>query len=159
MKNNFQSTPNVLTMVCTPLHIRMHTVLWTLKSLMISWAFIENLVNVVYTFPSKWCQNKTSSIELIHWCLDSPYDAIDLGQHCLRHLLVIWWHQGIAWTTVDLKSIRSFDIYLGAISHQIAQPSTIESSFKVTYRKFHLNLPRWMNQPHKSSPFVVFPCG
>ena len=47
----------------------------------------------------------------------------------------------INWTNVDLSSVRSSDIHLRASSQEIPQPSITEISLKITYPKFHWNLP------------------
>ena len=49
--------------------------------------------------------------------------------------------QAITWTNVDLSSVRSSDNYLWPISQDIPQPSTIKIRLKVTYLKFHSDLP------------------
>ena len=76
-------------------------------------------------------------LELTHWGLVTPYGDRDLGQHWLRQWLVAWRHQAITWTNVDLSSVRSCDIPLGAISQKISQPSIIVIGLKSTHRKFH----------------------
>ena len=49
-------------------------------------------------------------------------------------------HKAIAWANVDI-SVRSIDIHLRAISQNIPQPSINNISIKITYLKFHSNLP------------------
>ena len=64
----------------------------------------------------------------------------DLGQHWFGWWHVTWLHQAIAWTNVDLSSVRSSDNHLRAISWEISQPSVINISLKISL-KFHLTLP------------------
>ena len=72
-----------------------------------------------------------------------PNDAIciDLGQHWLMQWLVAWRHQAIAWTNVDLSSVRSSYINLMAISQKINQSSMTKTNMKITHLKCHINLP------------------
>ena len=72
-----------------------------------------------------------------------PYDDIGLGQHWLRQWLVAWWHQAITCTNVDLSSVRSIDYqyHLRAISQDIHHPCIDQVSLKITFLKFHSNLP------------------
>ena len=49
--------------------------------------------------------------------------------------------QAITWTNVDLSSVRSSDIHLGASSQEIPQPSITEIICKIKYLKFHSNFP------------------
>ena len=39
----------------------------------------------------------------------TPYDKKELVQHWVRWWLLAWQHQVIAWTNVDLSSVRSID--------------------------------------------------
>ena len=70
-----------------------------------------------------------------------PYGNIDLAQHWLKWWLVAWWLQAITRANVDLSSVRASDNYLRAISQEIPQPLITKISLKVTYLKFHSNLP------------------
>ena len=69
-----------------------------------------------------------------------PYGGRDLGQHWFRLWLVVWWHQVITWTNVDL-SLRSCDVHLRAISLEMSQPSTSKISLKIIFLRFYWNLP------------------
>ena len=80
---------------------------------------------------------------LTHWGLVTPYGDRELGLHWFRWLLVAWRHQATTWTTVDLSSVRSGDIYLMAISQNIPQPSINEFSLKFAHVNFHSNLYWW----------------
>ena len=68
---------------------------------------------------------------LTHWGLVTPFGDLDVDQH---------WHQVITWTNVDLSSVRSSGIYLGAISLEIPQPPFTKVFLK-TYLKLNWNLP------------------
>ena len=57
---------------------------------------------------------------LTHCGLVMPYNEIDLGRHWLRQLLLVWRHQAITWTNVDLSSVGFFCvIHLRAISQDV----------------------------------------
>ena len=49
--------------------------------------------------------------------------------------------QAITWTNVDLSSVRPSDIHQRAFSQELPQPSISKISSKITYPKFHSNLP------------------
>ena len=49
--------------------------------------------------------------QLIPCDLMMPHGDIDPDQHWLRYWLVVWWHQGITWTNVDLLSKVFCSIY------------------------------------------------
>ena len=76
-----------------------------------------------------------------HCALVTPYGDRYLCQHWLRYWLVVWRHQAITWTNVDLSSLRSIDIHLRASSFKIPEPSVTEIGLKITNLKFHSNLP------------------
>ena len=59
-----------------------------------------------------------------------------LGQLCDLEL-----HITGPWTNVDLSSVRSCGIHLGAISQEITQPPITEFSLKITDVKSHSNFP------------------
>ena len=61
-----------------------------------------------------------------HCGLVTPYGGRDLGHH---------WHD------VDLSSLRSSDVHLGAISLEISQPSVTKISLKIVFIRFNWNLP------------------
>ena len=71
-----------------------------------------------------------------------PYGDIELGQHWPRWWLVDWRHHAITWTNVDLPSVQSSDINLGAISQGKPQTLIAKFSLKITHLKFHSNLPK-----------------
>ena len=74
-------------------------------------------------------------VESLTQCgLVTQYGDIELGQHWLRH----WWHQAITRTIVD---VRCDEICLRAIWQEIAQPPITKISLKVSYWKYHSNLP------------------
>ena len=50
-------------------------------------------------------------------------------------------HQANTRTNVDLSSVKYSSIYMMAISWEILQPSIIKISLKITYLKFHSNVP------------------
>ena len=54
--------------------------------------------------------------------LMAQYGDIELDQHWFRIWPVVWLHQAITWTNVDL-SVMSSDIHLGPISKDIPQVS------------------------------------
>ena len=43
--------------------------------------------------------------------------------------------------SIDLSSVRSNDIHIWAVSHEIPQPLITKISLKITYVKFHSYLP------------------
>ena len=81
--------------------------------------------------------------------LVTSYCERDEGQHWLMQWCVIWRHQAITWSNVDLLSARSGDIHPRAISLEIPQPP----ASTITYLKFHRNLPgaNEMLHQHKTS--------
>ena len=52
-----------------------------------------------------------------------------------------WRHQAITWTNAELLSVKSSDIHLNTIAQEIPQLPITKISMKMTYLKFHLNLP------------------
>ena len=70
-----------------------------------------------------------------------PYGYTEMGQHWLRQWLTAWQHWAITWTNVDLLPVKSNDFHLRAISEEIPQPSLVKHTLKITYLKFHSNLP------------------
>ena len=70
-----------------------------------------------------------------------PYGGINLGQHWLKQCFVAWWHEAIAWTNIDLSSVRSIGIHPRAISWGINLSSVHKINLKITVLKFHGNLP------------------
>ena len=69
-----------------------------------------------------------------------PNGITELDQQWFRLWLVVWWHQTIIWTNVDLSSVTSNDNHLKAILQKIPLPSISKISLKMTYQKFHSNL-------------------
>ena len=67
-------------------------------------------------------------IMLAQCSLATPYDDIEMGQHWLGWWLVVWRHQVMTWTNVDLSSVRSSDIHLRTISQQASTPSLMMTS-------------------------------
>ena len=51
--------------------------------------------------------SKLLSLNLTHCGLVTPYGDIDTGQHWFRQWLLVWRHQTITWTNVDLSSVKS----------------------------------------------------
>ena len=49
----------------------------------------------------------------------TPYDDIDVGQHCLRLWLIARQQQTIIWNNVDLSSVRSGYLHRRAMSREI----------------------------------------
>ena len=47
----------------------------------------------------------------------------------------------ITWTNVDWSSMKSSDIHIRAISHQMPQPSITKICLQITCLKFHSNFP------------------
>ena len=77
------------------------------------------------------------------WCINNSLlhsDAI-WQQEGSRSWLDAWWHQAIAWTNVDLSSLRSNDVHLRAISLEISQPSVNKMTLKIVFRLFYWILP------------------
>ena len=78
---------------------------------------------------------------LTHCGLVTPYGVRYLSQHWFRYWLVAWWHQAITWTNVHLSLLRSRDIHLRTVSQSIPHLSTTEITLRITYLRFHSNLP------------------
>ena len=72
----------------------------------------------------------------------TSYVDIDLEQHWFRQWLVVWHHQPITWTNVDLPLARSNGIHLGVISHIISQPSITHDQIENCIFKFPTKSPR-----------------
>ena len=98
-----------------------------------------HLSAVVQSWP--WDMLIESYDILTQWGLVMPFGDIDLGQHWLRQWLVAWWHQVITWTNVDWSSVKSNDIHVRAISHEMPQPENTKICLKIASLKFHWNLP------------------
>ena len=79
----------------------------------------------------------------------TPFSDRVLGQHWFRQWLVTWRHQ--AWTNADLRSAKSNDINLRTVLEDIPQSSNTGISLKITYLKFHSNLPRVNDLTHDLS--------
>ena len=79
----------------------------------------------VFFSSFRWRLKWLPSFYSTHCGLVMPYGDIELGQHWL----VVWQHQAITWTSVDLSWVRSTDIHLRAISQVRSQPSITEISF------------------------------
>ena len=109
--------------------------------------FSLNVITIVHT-PSKQSNNET-----FNWAF---YGNINIEPHkSLWPNDTIWWtgltlawewleawqHQAITWAVVDLPSIRSSDIHLGAVSQEIPHASITEISLKIIYLKFYSNPP------------------
>ena len=99
---------------------------WTSKNIWICQALVLH---------SHACDLKT------HCGLMMPYGDKNLGQHWLRWWLVAWRHQVITWTNVDWSSVKSSDIHIRAISHEMPQSSITKICLKITCLKFHSNFP------------------
>ena len=84
------------------------------------------------------CYNRPKSNSL--WPSDTIWQHRS-GSTLVQVMVVAWRHQAITWTNVDLSSVRFRDIQLRGISQDITQPSITKFSLKITYPKFHLNLP------------------
>ena len=103
------------------------------------------LMHICVTWP-QWIKPQTStsqpSVSYITSCgLVKLYDDIDLRQHWLRQWLVAWWHQAITWTNVH-HQWRSVTITWGQFRKKYRSlPSVTKMSLKITYMKFHSNLP------------------
>ena len=56
---------------------------------------------------------------------------------------VVWWHQGITWSKVDVSSVRSSNSHLRVISQHTPQPSIVLIRLKneIIHLKFNSNLP------------------
>ena len=123
-----------------------------------SLAFVRGIHQWPVNSPHKWPVMrkmflfddviKQTHDDTVHWLnrlthcgLVTPYGDINLGQHWLRQWLVVWQHQTITWTNVDLSSVRSSGIHLRAILQEIPQSSVTEISLKITYLKFCSNFP------------------
>ena len=76
-----------------------------------------------------------------HCGLVTPYGDKELCHHWFRQWLVAWRHQAIAWTNIDLASVRRCHIHMTEISQQIPHPSIIKISSNITYLKLPSNLP------------------
>ena len=95
----------------------------------------------------KWACAVTHYVWLVPWkaeyrvltqrVLVTSYCERDQGQHWLMQWCVIWRHQSITWSKVDVSSVRSGDIHPRAISLEIPQPP----ASTITYLQFHWNLP------------------
>ena len=80
-----------------------------------------------------WACDYFSILGLTHCGLVTPYGDKELCQHWLRWWLVAWWHQAIAWTNVDLSSVRFSEFHPGGIF--------IHQSLKWASLNFLPNLP------------------
>ena len=83
----------------------------------------------------RWAGLMITTASLTHSGLVTPYGDKGLGQHWLYYS---WRHQAITWTNVDWSSVKS---RIRAISQEMPQPSITELYLKITYIKFHSNLP------------------
>ena len=72
------------------------------------------------------------------WCQMATHIWVEKW---LRKWLVVWRHQAITWTNIDLSSVTSNDIHLRAISYEIPQPTINKIILKITHSTFHPNLP------------------
>ena len=111
----------------------------------LSEAVMLSLLHICVTWP-QWVKPQTStsqpSVSYITRCgLVKLYDDIDLRQHWFRQWLVAWWHQAITWTNVH-HQWRSVTITWGQFRKKYRSlPSVTKMSLKITYMKFHSNLP------------------
>ena len=51
--------------------------------------------------------------------------------------IIAWWHQAIAWTSVDLLSVRSGGMYLGKLSYEGRNISLSNISLDITFFNSH----------------------
>ena len=131
-----------------PMLTKFHEAIWCLwVSLSLTHCGLVVPYGENYTFKiiasssrGQWV-NVMSIYTLTQCGLVMPYGGTDLGQHWRRYWLVAWQHQAITWTNVDLSLIRSSDNHQKVISQKIPQPSIIKISWRITYLKFHSNLP------------------
>ena len=114
--------------------------------------FIESILNIsnlvlkegVQTVYRHWTTDvcyhslrlSKTTCTLFHCGLVTPYGDVDMGQRWNGQWSVAWQHQAMTWTNVDLSSVRSTNIHLRVISHDIPQQSVT----KIIYLKFHSNL-------------------
>ena len=66
----------------------------------------------------------------------TPYGDIDPRQHWFRQWLDAWRHQAIAWTNVDLSSVKSGVIHLRASSPEIPQPPITKHDDVIKWKHF-----------------------
>ena len=74
---------------------------------------------------------------LISCGLVTPYGDIDQGQHWLRFWLVVWQHQTITWTNIDLSLVMSCGINLRTLSWQNLKIPFSKSKLKIVLLKLH----------------------
>ena len=65
----------------------------------------------------------------------------NLDEHWLRLWLLAWQHQAIAWTNVDLTSVRSCGIHLRTTLQQMLMMSILSMCLKITNLRVQLHLP------------------
>ena len=95
------------------------------KSLRLNW----RLGTDRWTLPN--LQVSCSDLTLTHCGLVMPYIDIELSQHRLRLWLDAWRHQAITWTNVDLSSVRSYGIHLGALSLEDLKKAINKTRLKI----------------------------
>ena len=104
--------------------------------------------------------------ELTHCVLVMPYGHIDHGKHWLRKWLATWQHQAIAWTNVDLSSLKSHAILYtpGCIWLEILKALIIWTCCKFTHLKLRpyssgtINYPWIWNKDWSPSRQCSFRC-
>ena len=84
-------------------------------------SFISCMTNLLWPIDAIW-QHKTEATlaQVMACCLLAP---------------------AVTWANVDLSSVTSSDIYLGAISQEVPQPSIIKISLKITFLKISFKSP------------------
>ena len=90
---------------------------------------------------------KPSPLPLHSLCLVTPCGVGDLGQHWLRWWLGAWRHQAIAWTNVNLSSVRSSDNHLKAISYETQPPITENYLSKIPSKYSRSQLIKYVTKP------------
>ena len=84
-------------------------------------------INSLWPSDAIWRHGSGSTLaQVMACCLTAP-------SHYLNH--------------VDLSSMRSYDIFLRTISQEMPLPSITKIRLKITYMKFHLNVPGANEQP------------
>ena len=88
--------------------------------------YTDDSINSLWPSDAMWRHRSASTLaQVMACCLITP-------SHYLTHYL-------------DVSSVRSRDIHLGAISQEMHQPSTTKISLKITNLEFQLNFQRSMS--------------
>ena len=77
-------------------------------------------------------------IEITRFGIVTKYGHANLGQHWLRQWLVVWWHQAITLTNVDVLSVKFRGIHVKAISYESLMIKISKTGLRVVFYLFFL---------------------